>query len=370
MTGASRSLARAVRGAGALVLVAALAPLLAHELPIAGRFSGELRFPVLRCFTAEDRVWLALAAGMFAVAALRRRRIARGAYGVVALLFALLAGCGGGRPLVSELDWRTTAAAARGDFVVPTPVGFGPLESDEVAIAAGRLPAPPSARHWLGTDGSARDVAARLLHGMRVSLAIALTATAVALGLGLLVGLACGAWRGFVDLALMRVVEVFLCFPQMFLVLVVFAYLPHGRATLALLLGVVGWTTTAQIARGEFLRLHGEEFVVAAQALGVPAWRLALRHLLPNALGPVAVAATFGVAAALLAEFTLSFLGFGVAPPTPSLGQMLAEGKGVLETAPWIALLPGTVIFLVVVAINALGESLRTRSGPMGRTPA
>jgi peptide/nickel transport system permease protein len=370
MTGASKSLARAVRGAGALVLVAALAPLLAHELPIAGRFGGELRFPVLRCFTAEDRVWLALAAGMFAVGALRRRSIARGASGAVALLFALLACCGGGRPLVSELDWRTTASVAPGDFVVPTPVGFGPLESDDVAIAAGVLPAPPSARHWLGTDGSARDVAARLLHGMRVSLAIALTATAVALGLGLLVGLACGAWRGFVDLALMRVVEVFLCFPQMFLVLVVFAYLPHGRATLALLLGVVGWTTTAQIARGEFLRLHGEEFVVAAHALGVPAWRLALRHLLPNALGPVAVAATFGVAAALLAEFTLSFLGFGVAPPTPSLGQMLAEGKGVLETAPWIALLPGTMIFLVVVAINALGEALRARSGRSGRAPA
>jgi peptide/nickel transport system permease protein len=361
----------AILGAFALVAAAALAPLLAHELPLAGRFGGELRFPVLRCLTGEDRLWFALLAALCAAfagaARLRRRsRAAVAAPAAGALLFALLACCGGGRPRLDELDWRATRAAGRA-AVVPTPVGFGPLESDDVAIAAGVLPAPPSARHWLGTDGSARDVAARLLHGMRVSLATAVAATAVALGLGLLVGLACGAWRGFVDLALMRVVEVFLCFPQLFLVLVVFAYLPHGRTTLALLLGVVGWTTTAQIARAEFLRLHGEEFVVAARALGVPAWRLALRHLLPNALEPVAVAATFGVAGALLAEFTLSFLGFGVPPPTPSLGQMLAEGKGVLETAPWIALLPGTVIFLVVVAINALGESLRRRPAPRRR---
>jgi peptide/nickel transport system permease protein len=187
----------------------------------------------------------------------------------------------------------------------------------------------------------------------------------VALLIGLSIGLACGAWRGVTDLLLMRVVEVFLCFPQMFLVLIVFAYLPHGRLTLALLLGGVGWTTTANIARGEFLRLQGEEFVLAARALGVPAWRLALRHLLPNAMGPVLVAATFGVAGALLSEFALSFLGFGVAPPTPSLGQMLAEGKSVLATAPWIALLPGTMIFLVVLCFNALGESLRKH----GRAP-
>ncbi|HET6164943.1 MAG TPA: ABC transporter permease [Planctomycetota bacterium] len=363
----------AIGGAFALVAAAALAPLLAHELPLAGRFAGELRFPVLRCLSGEDRLWFLLLAGIcaaFAVAARRRGRRA----GVLvaaagALGFSLLACCGGGRANLDELDWRAARAAGRAT-VVPTPVGFGPLESDDVAITAGVLPAPPSARHWLGTDGSARDVAARLLHGMRVSLATAVAATAVALGLGLLVGLACGAWRGFVDLALMRVVEVFLCFPQMFLVLVVFAYLPHGRTTLALLLGVVGWTTTAQIARAEFLRLHGEEFVVAARALGVPAWRLALRHLLPNALEPLAVAATFGVAGALLAEFTLSFLGFGVPPPTPSLGQMLAEGKGVLETAPWIALLPGTTIFLVVIGVNALGESLRGRSSALRRRPA
>jgi peptide/nickel transport system permease protein len=350
----------AVPGALALVLLAVLAPLLAHELPIAMRVGGELRFPLLRCLSLEDRVCFGLASVLFGLLAARgprERRALRGVGGAAALLFALAALLGGGgRPRIEELDWRTRAA---GEFVVPTLVGFGPSAFDDAAIAAGVLPARPSARHWLGTDGSARDLLARLIHGTRVSLGIATTAAAVALVIGLSIGLACGAWRGATDLVLMRVVEVFLCFPQLFLVLIVFAYLPHGRFTLALLLGAVGWTTTANVARGEFLRLQGEEFVVAARALGVPAWRLALRHLLPNALGPVLVAPTFGVATALLSEFALSFLGFGVEPPTPSLGQMLAEGKLVLATAPWIALLPGTMILLVVLCCNALGEALR-----------
>jgi peptide/nickel transport system permease protein len=357
----------AALGALALVLFAAVAPLLAHELPIAARFDGELRFPLLRCLSFEDRLWFSLA-GLLLLAFARfsaaAPRAARGGLVVAAALFIGGAAFGGGgRPLSGELDWRARAASER-EFVLPTLVGFGPNAPDDLAIRAGELPARPSARHWLGTDGSARDLAARLIHGTRVSLGIATTAAAVALAIGLTIGLACGAWRGWTDLVLMRVVEVFLCFPQMFLVLIVFAYLPHGRATLALLLGAVGWTTTANIARGEFLRLHGEDFVLAARALGVPAWRLALRHLLPNAMGPVVVATTFGVAGALLAEFALSFLGFGVAAPTPSLGQMLAEGKGVLATAPWIALLPGTMIFLVVLCCNALGESLRPRPLP------
>lgn len=353
----------AVPGALALVLFAALAPLLAHELPIALRVGGELRFPLLRCLSIEDRIWFGLAAVVFGFLAARGTRDGRpmrgtrGTRGAAALLFALAALlCGGSRPHPEELDWRSRSP---GEFVLPTLVRFGPNDSDDAAIAAGVLPARPSARHWLGTDGSARDLLARLIHGTRVSLGIATTAAAVALVIGLSIGLACGAWRGATDLLLMRVVEVFLCFPQLFLVLIVFAYLPHGRFSLTLLLGAVGWTTTANVARGELLRLQGEEFVVAARALGVPAWRLALRHLLPNALGPVLVATTFGVAAALLSEFALSFLGFGVEPPTPSLGQMLAEGKLVLATAPWIALLPGTMIFLVVLCCNALGEALR-----------
>jgi peptide/nickel transport system permease protein len=370
MSSAPRSrTAAGTAGVLALALVAALAPLLAHELPLAMRSNGELRFPLLRCLSLEDRVWFGLAAltlGVLAALAPRGSRGRRSALAAgAALCLVVAAACGGGRPRPDELDWRARTAG-NGELVVPTLVGFGPTASDDVAIEAGELPARPSARHWLGTDGSGRDLLARLIHGTRVSLGIATTAAAVALAIGLSIGLACGAWRGATDLLLMRVVEVFLCFPQLFLVLIVFAYLPHGRFALALLLGAVGWTTTANVARGEFLRLQGEEFVLAARALGVPAWRLALRHLLPNALGPVLVAATFGVAGALLSEFALSFLGFGVEPPTPSLGAMLAEGKSVLATAPWIALLPGTMIFLVVLCFNALGEALRPRMSAGG----
>jgi ABC-type dipeptide/oligopeptide/nickel transport system permease subunit len=354
--GSARAAAGAVR---AFVWLAGLVPFLAHRHPLV-RAGGEgLSFPAVAALSGEDLFWLALVAADAARALLRRGARA-GAVAATAAWFLCAAGA-----LLGESPRAGVQPA--GGFELRTPVGFGPDEADwELVNAPGvALPAAPSARHWLGTDSHARDLLARLLYGTRVSLGVGAAATAIALSIGLAAGLLCGTLRGWVDLLLMRVVEVLLCFPHLFLVLIVFAYLPHSRSTLVLLLGLVGWTTTARLARGELLRLHGEDFVTAAQALGASPLRLALRHYLPNALAPVLVAATFSVSGAMLAEFALSWLGLGVAPPTPSLGQILAEGQRLLARGtPWIALAPGLLIFAVVLSFNAWGESLRRATTP------
>jgi peptide/nickel transport system permease protein len=323
--------AAAVRG---FVWLAALAPFLAHgaSLELGG----------------EDLFWLGVVAVDAAWRIGRRRTLASAA------------------PLALGI-----VLAAVGSAFPPS--RLGPEESDWQLVSSPgvELPAGPSARHWLGTDSQGRDLLARLLFGTRVSLGVGAAATAIAVTIGIGIGLLCGTLRGAVDLLLMRLVEVMLCFPHLFLVLVVFAYLPHSRAMLIVLLGLVGWTTTARLVRGELLRLQREDFVLAARSLGASPARLALRHLLPNALAPVLVAATFSVAGAMLAEFSLSWLGLGVAPPTPSLGSTLAEGQRLLMRGiPWIALAPGILIFAVVMSFNAWGESLRAATTPERRPRA
>jgi peptide/nickel transport system permease protein len=357
--GRTRSVHVAALAVRAFVWLAALAPFLSNRRPLL-RGGGGFSSPVVGALTIEDLCWLAVAAADVAWIA-RRSRVGR--LVPVVLWLACVIGSVVGASRSSTLDSPSTSAG----FVVATPVGHGPDEADwDVVSAPGvELPAPPSSRHWLGTDPHGRDLLARLIYGTRVSLGVGVAATAIALSIGLTVGLLCGVFGGWVDLLLMRVVEVLLCFPSLFLVLIVFAYLPPARGTLVLLLGLVGWTTIARLTRGELLRLQGEEFVAAGRALGASRTRLALRHLLPNALAPVLVAATFSVAGAMLSEFALSWLGFGVAPPTPSLGQILAEGQRLLQRGnPWIALPPCLLIFLVVTSFNAWGEALRAATTP------
>ncbi len=346
----------------AFVWLAAFAPFLAHRLPLAHRGAAGFDFPAIAALDGEDLFWLAVVAVDGAWLIARRARLAA-ALPLLAWLAVALAAAA--RP-----DERTAklrdGPREPGERALFSPIGFGPEESDWTLVMAPgvALPLPPSSRHWLGSDGQGRDLLARLLHGTRVSLGVGAAATAIALAVGLMVGLLCGTLRGAVDLVLMRVVEVLLCFPHLFLVLIVFAYLPHSRTTMILLLGLVGWTTTARLARGELLRLRDQEFVLAARSLGASPLRLALRHLLPNALAPVLVAATFSVAGAMLAEFALSWLGLGVAPPTPSLGRILAEGQPLIARAPFLSLAPGLLIFAVVTSFNAWGEALREATTP------
>lgn len=246
---------------------------------------------------------------------------------------------------------------------------FAPIASrsapDAVDVAQ-RLHAPDE-RHPLGTDDLGRDLLARMLYGARVSLAVGFVATTLALVAGSLLGSLAGYYGGAVDWIVSRVIEVVLCFPFLFLVLGIVALFRPSLWTIMLALGITSWTTEARLIRGEVLRLREREFAQAARASGASDLRIILHHLLPNALAPVLVSASFGVASAILTESALSFLGFGVAVPMASWGGILAGSQTYLEEAWWLVLFPGVAIFSTVAAFNIIGDRIRDALDPRSR---
>jgi peptide/nickel transport system permease protein len=224
---------------------------------------------------------------------------------------------------------------------------------------------PPSLTHPFGTDGLGRDLATRILYGGRVSLSIGLLAVAVAISVGTLVGTIAGFYGRWLDGILMRFVDMMYSFPRLFL-LILFGVLFKGMTlpVIVTVLGLLSWMTTARLVRASFLSLKHREFVEAARCIGAGDRRIIVRHILPNALAPIIVAATLGVAAAIIAESTLSFLGLGIQPPTPTWGNMLRDATSEMEKAPWIAIFPGLFIFLAVVSINFIGDGLRDALDP------
>ena len=222
----------------------------------------------------------------------------------------------------------------------------------------------PSGRHLLGTDDLGRDVLARMIHGSRVSLLVGYSATALSLLIGAALGAIAGYYRGFADWIVSRLIEVVLCFPFLFLVLGIVALFKPSLATILIALALTSWTTEARFVRAEFLRIREMEYAQAARASGARDTRIIFRHLLPNALAPVIVSASFGVASAILAESALSFLGFGVALPTASWGSILAIAKDYVGFAWWLVVFPGVAIFLTVAAFNVIGDRLRDVMDP------
>ncbi len=223
---------------------------------------------------------------------------------------------------------------------------------------------PPSAAHLLGTDTLGRDVLSRVIYGARISLLVGFVAVGLATLIGVLVGALAGYYGGVVDAVLMRLVDLMLCFPTLFLILAVIAVLGPSIWNIMVVIGVTGWMGVARLVRAEFLSLREREFVVAARALGASDARLIWRHLLPNALTPVMVSATLGVAGAILTESALSFLGLGVQAPTPSWGNILTMGKDNLEIAWWLSVFPGLAILVTVMSYNLLGEGIREAIDP------
>jgi peptide/nickel transport system permease protein len=228
---------------------------------------------------------------------------------------------------------------------------------------------PPSRGHWLGTDELGRDVLSRLLYAGRVSLAVGYV---VAIGVGL-VGAAAGAAAGYygrtVDTVLMRLVDVLLSVPALPLYLILAAIIPGGGVLrIILIFTAFGWTGAARLVRGQVLALRQQDFVVAARASGASELRVIARHVLPNALAPVIVAATLAVGGAILGESALSYLGLGIAPPTASWGNMLQRAQEYVFTAAWLAVAPGVFIFVTVLSFNFLGDGLRDALDPRLRT--
>ena len=240
-----------------------------------------------------------------------------------------------------------------------------PLRPDEIDLSE-RLQ-PPSRDHVLGTDDLGRDILARLVHGARVSLAVGLFATLIALVVGSTFGALAGYYGGATDWVVSRIIETVLCFPFLFLVLGIVALFKPSIWTIMIALGLTSWTSEARYVRGEFLRIREVEYAQAARASGARDGRIIFRHLLPNALAPVLVSASFGVAVAILTESALSFLGLGVPLPMSSWGSMLSKAYEHIGYAWWLVLFPGLAIFTTVAAFNIVGERFREALDPRSR---
>jgi len=231
----------------------------------------------------------------------------------------------------------------------------------------GNALAVPGGAHLLGTDNVGRDVLSRVIWGARVSLVAGLASVAIAALAGSLVGLVAGYWGGRADAVLMRVMDGVLSFPPLVLALALGAVLGAGLIGVVIALGVVYTPTFARLTRGQVLSITAREYVEAARALGAAGWRIAWRHVLPNATAPIVVQASLSVAFAILAEASLSFLGLGIQPPAASWGSMINAGRGYLQQAPWIVFGPGTALFVTVVGLNFLGDAVRDALDPRTR---
>jgi peptide/nickel transport system permease protein len=248
--------------------------------------------------------------------------------------------------------------------VVYETVAWPPIPFSVDATNLNNTLADPSGEHWLGTDDKGRDVMSRMIWGGRVSLSVGIVAVSIYVTIGVIVGSLAGYFRGIWDLLISRVIEVVICFPSFFLILTVVAFVGPSIFNIMVVIGLIGWTGVAQLVRGEFLRLGEQEFILAGRALGFSPARIIFRHVLPNALAPVLVSATFGIAGAILTESGLSFLGLGITEPQPSWGGILSSGRNNIILAPWLIFYPGLAIFLTITAYNLMGEALRDAVDP------
>jgi len=235
---------------------------------------------------------------------------------------------------------------------------------DPTSIDVHDVLSPPSMKHPLGTDELGRDLLSRIIWGSRISLKVGFVAVGISVLIGIVIGALAGFYGGLIDATLMRFVDIMLAFPTFFLILAVISILEQNIFTIMVVIGITSWMDVARLVRAEFLSLKEKDFVSAARAIGASDKRLMFKHILPNALSPVFVAATFGVAGAILIESGLSFLGLGVQPPDPSWGNILTAGKDNIEVAWWLSFFPGFAILITVLSYNLVGEGLRDALDP------
>ena len=239
---------------------------------------------------------------------------------------------------------------------------IAPFDPDAIDVKAILL--APSTEHWMGTDGLGRDVLSRMLHGGRISLLVGLVAVGISTFIGIVLGAIAGFYRGWVDVIIMRLVDIMLSIPSFFLILAVIAFLTPSIINIMIVIGLTSWMGVTRLVRAEFLSLRDREYVLASRTLGAKDYRLIFTHLLPNSFTPIIVSAVLGVAGAVLMESGLSFLGLGVQAPQASWGNILTDGKEYIQFAWWLSLFPGLAILITVLGYNLLGEGLRDALDP------
>jgi len=244
-------------------------------------------------------------------------------------------------------------------LLAPVIVHYSPNEINAWAVLE-----PPSLKHWFGTDDLGRDVFSRIIYGARISLLVGFVAAGIAVLIGTILGVVSGFYGGWIDNILMRVVDIMFCFPTFFLILAVITFLRPSIWYIMIVIGLTGWMGVARLVRAETLSIREMDYIMAARCIGCSDRRIIFRHILPNAVSPALVAATLGIAGAILTESALSFLGIGVQPPTPSWGNILTSGKDYIEFAWWLSLFPGLAILVTVLAYNLLGEGIRDALDP------
>ena len=353
---------------GVLIVVAAFAPFLANTHPLLMRAGGRLQSPALVHLTTADVVlmcvFLAAAALLVVRCSLR--------ISVVAMLATLagsaLLGAALTDPPVLTVYEQYREAVRNGEieWAIHAPVPYSPKDYQRDAGDTGLeapLSVPDDRTHWFGTDENGADVLSRMIHASRIALGIGLVATGIAMLIGIVVGGLMGWFSGAVDLAGMRLVEIFEAVPTLFLLLTFVAFFGRSLYLMMVIIGLTGWTGYARFVRVEFLRLRQQDYVQAAVACGLPLHSILFRHMLPNGIAPILVAASFGIASAILAEAMLSFLGLGLVDD-PSWGQMLNQAVRSSTFNWWMAVFPGGAIFLTVFAYNLIGEALRDAIDP------
>ena len=243
---------------------------------------------------------------------------------------------------------------------------LAPFDPDDIDIV-NRYAPPLSPGHWLGSDDLGRDVLSRLMFAGRISLSVGIAAMLVTVVVGFAVGATAAYHGGWVDAALMRFTDIMLCFPSVFLLLFVAAFVPPNLGSMALMIGLTCWMEIARIIYAQILTLKQTDFIAAARMVGAPAWRIIVRQILPNSMAPIFVAATLNTANAILLESYVSFLGYGIQPPEASWGNMLTNAQSAFQVDPWLAIFPGIAITLAVACFNFIGDGLRDALDPKVR---
>lgn len=303
--------------------VAIFAPVLANDRPILVRYSGQWYWPI---FSGLEKV------GPYDWQEVKRKN----------------------HPFIFQGNLEKP-----GDFAIWPLVPYSATEYNLLVSLA-----PPTFKHWLGTDDRGRDVLSRMIYGARISLSVGFVAVGIAVVIGIFLGSLAGYFGGWADQLISRLIEILLTIPTFFLIIAIIAFLPPSIYNIMVVIGLTGWTGVARFVRAEFFKLKQLDFVLASRALGASNARLIFVHMLPNAMAPVLVSAVFGIAGAILTESSLSFLGFGVPPPTPSWGDILSQSRDYIEFAWWLTIFPGIAIFLSITAYNLVGEGLRDAMDP------